>query len=354
MEGVDMSPEFWKGRKVLVTGHTGFKGAWLCEMLRLRGAEVFGLALRPAPDSLAALLPVDDGAIGDVTDFRHVEAAVRCEPEIVLHLAAQPIVIESYAEPCATFNVNVMGTANVLQACRSCKSVKAIVVVTSDKCYGSQGRLPFMETDRLEAADPYSASKTCAELVAASFYKSFFKDMGVGLATARAGNVIGAGDRGRHRLLPDFFRAAANWGRFELRNPGHVRPWQHVLDALNGYVMLAERLFAAPRSFSEAWNFGPLDSGACWTAAAVIEFAASLWPASVERSCAAEPSALESPELRLNAAKAAARLGWRPKMDTRAAIANVVEYEVQLLFSGAGAQLTMRKALREFMEMEGS
>jgi CDP-glucose 4,6-dehydratase len=332
-----LKEELWNGRRVLLTGHTGFKGSWLSLWLQRLGARVSGLAPgAPSDPSLYALAEVGAGMAAehrlDVRDGRGlIDAVASGRPEVVFHLAAQPMVRRSLVDPVSTFEVNVLGTVNVLEAVRLAgQNVKAIVVVTSDKCYEnrshSQDASPsrrqgpgsgeldaFREQDRLGGVDPYSSSKACAELVAASYQRSFFLAAdGPGLATARAGNVIGGGDWGEDRLLPDAVRAATGQPPAPLliRNPDAVRPWQHVLNPLLGYLMLAERLISGADA-REAWNFGPPASDIL-PVSAVLERLRELWGGGLtwERDASEHPP--EAGWLGLDSTKARQRLAWRP------------------------------------------
>ncbi|MDP3085502.1 MAG: CDP-glucose 4,6-dehydratase [Rubrivivax sp.] len=274
-------PAFWRGKRVFVTGHTGFKGSWLALWLNRLGASVSGYALPAAtPPSLHALLPAGvaprDG-LGDVRDEAALAAAVRrARPEIVLHLAAQPLVRASYRRPVETFATNVMGTAHLLEAVRGVEGVRAVVIVTTDKVYRNlEWAYPYREDDALGGHDPYSASKAASELVAASYRDAFLADTGVAVATARAGNVIGGGDWSEDRLIPDAVRAWQAQQPLTIRRPRAVRPWQHVLEPLAGYLRLAERLCAQP-SLAGAYNFGPL-TGEAATVGEVIELAAQAY-----------------------------------------------------------------------------
>jgi CDP-glucose 4,6-dehydratase len=306
--------DFWQGRRVLVTGHTGFKGAWLALWLHRLGAHVTGFSTAPptAPSlfELARVGELVDDVRGDVRDRDAVGAAVaRSRPEVVFHLAAQAIVRAALEDPAATYDVNVLGTAHVLDAAREA----AIVCVTSDKCY-APGPRPHREDDPLGGPDPYSSSKAAQELVAGAYRKA----LGLRLATARAGNVIGGGDWGRDRLLPDLVRARESDEPVVLRHPDAVRPWQHVLDALAGYLVLAERLHGSAE-WAAPWNFGPDESRSVgW----VVDRVREHWPLDVR---VADPGdGVEAPELRLDATAAHERLQWRPRIDAESALAATV------------------------------
>ena len=254
----------FNGKRVLVTGDTGFKGSWLCMWLMKLGADVHGISLEPQDKSdnfnICYLGNKMHHMYCDVRYKDLVSAVVSdINPEIIFHLAAQPIVLSSFEDPAYTIDTNVMGTVNLLEAARKLDSVKSIVVVTSDKCYRSSNSVneSLVESDPLGGKDPYSASKACEDIIATSYYESFFKHRGVGLSTARAGNVIGGGDRQKNRIVPDCIRAIENSSEMEIRNPSHIRPWQYVLDSLYGYIKLASVMYNNPHRYSGAWNFGP-------------------------------------------------------------------------------------------------
>ena len=319
---VTAAREFWRDRRVLVTGHTGFKGAWLSLWLRRLGARVTGFALPPTTSpnlfTLAAIERRIDSQLGDVRDPAAVDAVLaRSRAEVVFHLAAQALVRRSYADPVGTYATNVMGTAHVLDAARRASGLRAVVVVTSDKCYENrEWWWPYREDEAMGGHDPYSSSKGCAELVTAAWRRSFFLPDGaapVGVGSARAGNVIGGGDWAEERLVPDCMRAFASGEPVVIRRPAAVRPWQHVLEPLSGYLALAERLSSDPRGFGEAWNFGPSTDEArpvAW----VVDRLSRFWGdgARWEPDRGTHPH--EAGLLQVDASKARARLGWTPRL----------------------------------------
>jgi len=313
-----IDPDFWRGRRVLITGHTGFKGSWLTLWLHSLGAQVRGLAARPARESsLFAFARVDElvtSNVADICDYEQVERAVaESEAEVVMHLAARAILNESVENPLPTYATNVLGTANLLEAVRRAPhDVRAVVCVTSDKCYANQNwDWGYRESDELGGTDPYSSSKACQELVVAAYRSSLLKD-GPEVATARAGNVIGGGDWGRDRLVPDVMRAALAAEPVEIRNPASVRAWQHVLDPLGGYLTLAQRLATDGAAFAGAWNFapGPEDARSVqW----LVDRMRACWPAALDVRVSAPPrESVEQHRITLDASKARERLGWRP------------------------------------------
>lgn len=321
----DSTPDFWSGRRVLVTGHTGFKGAWLCHWLIRMGARVSGLALAPdGSPSLYELLGLSHRLVHDLrVDVRNAAevgaALMETKPEIVLHLAAQALVRQSYRSPVETYDTNVMGTVHVLDAVRHCGAVKVVLVVTTDKVYrNEEWEHPYRETDHLGGYDPYSASKAACELVTTSYRQSFLHDAGVAVATARAGNVIGGGDWAQERLIPDAVRAWQSGRPVDVRNPNALRPWQHVLEPLGGYLCLAQHLWSAP-NFAQAWNFGPM-GGDCKTVGEVLAYAASEWGHEAEIRVQMERRFHEADMLLLDASKAQRRLGYLPRWDIEESI----------------------------------
>lgn len=317
MEGVEVTQfsNIYRGRRVILTGHTGFKGSWLALWLQQLGAEVTGVALAPStvPSHWALQhLPIDE----HIVDIRDADAMARIfaavQPEILFHLAAQPLVRRSYVDPAETWSTNVVGTCNVLDACRKAGGVQAIVNITTDKCYqNNEWVWGYRETDRLGGHDPYSASKAAAELLSASYRASFFNDpAGPLLATARAGNVIGGGDWSVDRLIPDMVRAVEANGSLEIRSPRSTRPWQHVLESLSGYLLLGQHLLERKAAFADAWNFGPEAIGNR-TVEDVLSRLAALWPA-VRWHMTSQAQPHEAHLLSLDSTKAHRVLGWQP------------------------------------------
>lgn len=328
---VTPEPAFWAGRRVLVTGHTGFKGSWLLILLEALGARVTGLSL--APDSTPSMFEAVGGEslcdhhIADIRDAVAVEAIVKqAAPEIVLHLAAQPLVRASYADPLGTYHTNVMGTAHVLEACRKAPSVSTIVSITTDKCYANDGRTEgYREDAPLGGHDPYSNSKACAELVSACWRDSFLGQRGTGLATARAGNVIGGGDWSADRLVPDAIRAFSSGRALEIRNPDAIRPWQHVLEPLTGYLLLAQALATAPARFACGWNFGPAPADMA-SVRQVIDLLATHWGVTQRWTTQPGDHPHEAAMLTLDSSAADDALGWRPRLSLDRALALTADW----------------------------
>lgn len=334
---VNIDSKFWSGKRVLLTGHTGFKGSWLTLWLRRLGANVTGFALPPPTDPslyhLAQLHEDSDSVIGDIRDAGLVSRTVaNIQPEIVIHMAAQPLVRYSYAHPVETYHTNVLGTAHVLDAIRHVSSVKAVVNVTTDKCYENREWVwGYRENDALGGHDPYSNSKGCAELVTAAFRNSYFHPASYGrthqvaIATARAGNVIGGGDWSEDRLIPDFFRAIRSGEPLRIRSPKSIRPWQHVLEPLAGYLLLAERLYLNGDAYSDAWNFGPNESDT-QTVAWVVNRLSTRWGGGAHWEPDDTVTPHEAHYLKLDCSKARHRLGWYPKWTLEESLERIVSW----------------------------
>ena len=308
--------EFWDGKRVFLTGHSGFKGSWLSIWLSHLGASVYGYALLPPTSpSLFNVAKVDNlvkTKIGDIRDHELLyKSMVNFKPDILIHMAAQPLVRYSYNNPIETYETNVIGTAKVLQVARSCKNLKAIINITTDKCYENLGfDKSYKETDPMGGYDPYSSSKGCAELVASAYRSSFFDDLGIGIASVRAGNVIGGGDWAEDRLIPDILRSFQMSKPVKIRNPKATRPWQHVLEPLSGYLVLAQKLYYNNKEYSDGWNFGPKEQDVKpvgWILDNMLEyFPGSSWGLDKDSNLH------EAGFLKLDISKAEYKLGWRP------------------------------------------
>ena len=326
-----VSKNFWIGKRVLVTGHTGFKGSWLCLWLQIMNAKVYGLALQPTTKpTLFNEAFIGDGMksmIGDIRDYKTVYQALKqSKPEIIVHMAAQPLVLYSYRQPVETYSTNIMGTVHVLEAAIKVGTVKAVVNVTTDKCYENNEKIiGYREDEVMGGYDPYSSSKACSELVTRAYRSSFFKNAGVGLASARAGNVIGGGDWAADRLIPDILAAFQYAKPAIIRNPNAIRPWQHVLEPLSGYLMLAERLYKNKVQYSEAWNFGPNDSDAKSVLSIVEQMTAS-WGGKAKWKLDKKNYPHETNNLKLDISKAKAKLEWFPVWNLETAIESVIDW----------------------------
>jgi CDP-glucose 4,6-dehydratase len=323
--------DFWTGRSVFLTGHTGFKGSWLSLWLQSMGARVHGLALdpptRPNMFEQARVAEGMTSVIGDIRDPETVLAAISAaDPEIVIHMAAQPLVRYSYDHPVETYTTNVLGTVHVLEAARSARRLRAIVNVTTDKSYENQEwAWAYRENDPMGGHDPYSSSKGCAELVTSAYRRSFLAGQGIALASARAGNVIGGGDWAQDRLVPDVLRAFEKGIPVVIRNPASTRPWQHVLEPLSGYLLLVEHLWQSGQEVAEGWNFGPDDRDTRpveW----IVQHLVSLWGGEAAWQLDGGENPHEADYLRLDISKARSRLAWAPRWDLANALHAVVEW----------------------------
>lgn len=322
--------KFWSKRKVFLTGHTGFKGGWLSLWLNNLNCDITGYSLK-APTNPAIFFDTNVGDIvtknieKDVRNFDNLKNEIQqAEPEIVIHMAAQSLVRESYEDPKGTFSTNVMGTVNVLESVRSAPSVKAVLIVTTDKCYENREWLwGYRENDRMGGHDPYSSSKACAELAAAAYRKSFFQNSGVAVATARAGNVIGGGDWSKDRIVPDAVRAFKDGKKLVVRNPLAIRPWQYVLEPLGGYLLLCQKLVSEPVKYSEAWNFGPNSENEV-SVRELVEYIARTWGNNAVWQQDQQGNPHEARTLKLDCSKANALLNWKPIWTYRRALEETI------------------------------
>jgi CDP-glucose 4,6-dehydratase len=333
---MEINKEFWVNKKVLITGHTGFKGSWLSLILYKLGSDLYGYALNPPTQpSLfveAGINELIKSQISDIRDYENLKNNIELiKPDIVIHMAAQPLVRESYKSPRETYEINVMGIVNLLEAVRDISGVRAIINVTTDKCYeNKEWHWGYRENEPMGGYDPYSNSKGCSELVTSSFRNSFYnsKDYtkhGVAVASARAGNVIGGGDWAEDRLIPDFIRAVSKGEELKIRNPYAIRPWQHVLEPLSGYLMLAERLYNDGPEYAQAWNFGPDDNDAKNVEWITTRFC-NLWGNGASFEIDQNPHPHEASYLKLDCSKAKAKLGWSPKWDLEKSLESIVEW----------------------------
>jgi len=331
----------YKQRKVLITGHTGFKGSWLCLLLNQLGADVYGYALEPPTNpslfNEAKIGELMTSFIGDIRDYDHLlKIMEQVQPEIVIHMAAQPLVRESYKIPVETYAINVMGTVHLLEACRNTQSVKAIVNVTTDKCYENrEWHWGYRENEPMGGYDPYSNSKGCSELVTSSYRNSYFNpakyaEHSVAVASARAGNVIGGGDWADDRLIPDFIRAISQGEEVRIRSPYAIRPWQHVLEPLTGYLTLAAKLFTDGASYAHGWNFGP-DDNDTQNVEWITKTICNLWEENASYKIDTDPQPHEANYLKLDCSKAKAELGWTPKWNIEATLKTIVDWNKSYL-----------------------
>jgi CDP-glucose 4,6-dehydratase len=329
---------FWQGKRVFLTGHTGFKGSWLVIWLHSLGAVLKGYALNPPTipslfDEAKVGLLIDS-QIGDIRDTNTLyESMTTFNPDILIHMAAQPLVRYSYDAPIETYEVNVIGTAKVLEVARSCSNLKAIVNVTTDKCYENNERSQgYKESDPMGGNDPYSSSKGCAELVASAYRRSFLQELGIGLASVRAGNVIGGGDWADDRLIPDILRSFEKKESVIIRSPKAIRPWQHVLEPLSGYLILAEKLYENQGEFAEGWNFGP-DEQDVKSVDWILDYMIEQWPGA-SWILDENENPHEAKSLNLDISKASEFLGWTPTWDLPMTLRNIIRWN-KLWISGA-------------------
>lgn len=348
-----MDPDFWRNKKVLLTGHTGFKGSWLSLWLQHMGAELTGLALEPptSPNlfEIARVAEGMDSHIGDIRNLSVVDNIFQQkQPEIVIHMAAQALVLHSYENPVETFDANIMGTVHVLEACRKTPSVRSAVMVTSDKCYENKEWFwGYRENEPMGGYDPYSSSKGCSELVIQAYRQSFFnhKANRIGLASARAGNVIGGGDWAADRLIPDFIRSIMDGKPVVIRSPHSIRPWQHVLEPLAGYLELASYLWDSPEDYSSGWNFGPYESDARevqW----IVERIAELWGDEAQWKLDDKIHPHEANYLKLDCTKARTLLNWQPRLNLSTTLEWIVNWYQHFRNNDDMRELTIQEIAR--------
>lgn len=346
MEGLGVTLDFWRGKRVFMTGHTGFKGSWLSLWLQQLGADVTGYALNPPTNpNLFEVAKVGEGMRSIIADIRDADALAKAmreaRPEIVIHMAAQPLVRYSYEAPVETYATNVMGTVHLLEAVRQTDTVRAVVIVTSDKCYeNKEWPWGYRENEPMGGYDPYSNSKGCAELVTVAYRNSYFNpakhsEHGVAIGSGRAGNVIGGGDWAQDRLIPDILRAIEAGRPVHIRSPHAIRPWQHVLEPLSGYLKLAEKLFTEGSAYAEGWNFGPADEDAKpvqW----IVEQLTALWGEGASWQRDSNPQPHEAHYLKLDCSKARSVLNWRPKWDLARTLQSIITWHKA---AGQGADM---------------
>ena len=356
-----MNPEFWRGKRVLITGHNGFKGSWMAIWLQSIGVDLTGYSLGvPTIPSLYEEGNIQEGMsniFGDVRDFEKLLSVVdQFKPEIIFHMAAQSLVLKGYENPIDTYSTNVMGTVNILECSRRCPGVKAVINVTTDKCYeNKEWPWGYRECDSIGGFDPYSNSKGCSELITNSYRSSYFNPQtysahGVALATVRAGNVIGGGDWAENRLIPDILSSFQGKQAVIIRSPESIRPWQHVLEPLRGYLMLAERLYQEGASFSEAWNFGPRDEDV-QTVAWIVNEMSNLWGEDATWICSEDPGPHEAHFLKLDISKAKSKLNWYPRLGLRDSLSFVVDWSKRRS-AGIGAREITESQIAQYQKME--
>lgn len=351
-----MTSNFWNGKKVFLTGHTGFKGGWMSMLLFSLGAQVKGFSLDPdGNENLYNIAKIDeliDSDIGDIRDLAKLSKSIESfSPDILIHMAAQPLVRRSYSKPIETFETNVVGTANVLEAARVSKSVKVIINITTDKCYENDGREEgYMESDPMGGSDPYSASKGCAELVASSYKRSYFDDLSIGIASVRAGNVIGGGDWAEDRLIPDILKTFSLNKSLLVRNPLATRPWQHVLEPLTGYLLLAEKIYNNPKKYSGAYNFGP-NTCDVQTVEWIVEKMSCFWKdSSWKIDTSLNPH--EAKFLKLDINKAGKMLNWFPTWSLDISLEKIVKWYMQYMANADMQKYSLKEIELFIKELE--
>lgn len=351
---MEVSPSFWNNKKVLITGHTGFKGSWMSLWLTRLGAQVIGYSLKPTTSTnLFEVANVKQGitsVYGDILDLDNLTKVINTyEPEIIFHFAAQSLVKKSYEQPLETFSVNILGTVSTFEAVRQSKSVKVIINVTSDKCYENR-ELPYWgyrENDAMGGHDPYSASKGCAELVTSSYRKSFFEEKNIKLASVRAGNVLGGGDWAENRIIPDIVRSIESGQILSIRNPAAIRPWQHVLEPLSGYLILGQVLYSNDNNYTGGWNFGPKDEGIISVKELLILFEKE-WKKKLPITFEKTTDFHEAKFLKLDCSKAIYRLKWNPKLSINDTVHWVVTW-YKNYFSNNNMQKYTIEQIEEYM-----
>ena len=345
---------FWQKRRVFLTGHTGFKGSWLCLLLSHLGCKIKGYSLEPntTPNLFneARISKLIDSEIGDIRNLENVKKSIKkFKPDIIIHMAAQPLVRYSYIAPVETYEVNVLGTAHVLEAALGCETVKSFVNVTTDKCYeNKEWEWAYRENEPIGGHDPYSSSKGCSELITSSYRKSFYEKKGIGLASARAGNVIGGGDWAKDRLIPDILRAFEMDKPVLIRNPNSIRPWQHVLDPLSGYLKLAQSIYKSPKSFSGGWNFGPNEEDArpvIW----ILKQMVNAWPGAKWQLDKSKNNPHEANHLKLDISKAKTKLYWKPSWPLKLKLKHVVNWHRSWM-AGEDMQAVTMNEIRDFVK----
>lgn len=356
MEGLEMNSSFWKNKTVFLTGHTGFKGGWIAHWLNELGALVYGYSLKPPTEpnffsETQLQKKIVNSTIGDIRDLAALTSALKnAKADIIIHMAAQSLVRKSYNAPVETFVTNVMGTVNLLEAAHLAGNAKAIINITTDKCYENKEWLrPYHENDHLGGHDPYSASKACAEIAAAAYRKSFFLDANIQLACVRAGNVIGGGDWATDRLIPDFFRAFDAGKTLTIRSPNAIRPWQHVLEPLSGYLLLAEKLYTEGNTFAEAWNFGPRDDDTKPVSWVVNQLCTHIVGAKWKTQNTQQPH--EATFLKLDSSKAKAKLGWAPRWHLEVALSKTSEWHMAWK-QGADMATMTKNQIMSYMDLK--